>query len=262
MQPLPDCEPIPFNVQRQEDIESCNSVHVVKTKEGCLCTSHYKYTVYSSQTMTPILCLETESCFQKMCKCCSTFTVHISSLTQVKKEIGTYTPPCCASLTCKNGLRTKLNGRYVGGIQNVFHKCMFLCMCPNYMYEILDSTDKRQYVITNNVECKCLCYDCTGCCDCFKCKCPCSVCCAECIRCKNCNCKCCCQCCSEETLQRIYDIHEKSPEIKPTGGFLVNYTLKHCCCCIKHLLPTFDIDFPPNTPREEKLNILAFCAYF
>lgn len=257
MQPLQDCEPIPFNLQRLEDIENCNSVHVVKTEEGCWCTSHFKYTVYNSSTMTPLLALETESCLQKACKCCATYTIHISSLTQVKKEIGIYTPPCCAELTCKNGLRTRLNGRYVGGIQNVFNKCMFLCLCPNYVYEILDSEDKRQYVISSIFECKCMCCNCTECCNCccFKCTCKCSKC-GECCQCKMCS------CCSEETLQYNYNIHEKCAEAKPTGGFTVNYTLKHCCCCTTKYLPTFDIDFPPNTPKEAKLNILSFCAYF
>ena len=131
MQPLLNNQTEPFtqNLQRCDDIDSCNSVHVITSKEGCLCCSYLRYTVLNSQTQTPILAIETESMLKKCCSFCAPYTVHIYSLVGGKKKIGTYTPPACASLTCRNGLRTTVDGHNAGGIQTVFHKCMCLCCC-------------------------------------------------------------------------------------------------------------------------------------
>ena len=240
MQPLLNNQTEPFtqNLQRCDDIESCNSVHVITSKEGCLCCSYLRYTVLNSQTQTPILAIETESMLKKCCSFCAPYTVHIYSLVGGKRKIGTYTPPACASLTCRNGLRTTVDGHNAGGIQTVFHKCMCLCCCPNYVYDIVDSNEQRQYVIGNDGECKCLCLNCSGCLD-------------NCLK-----------CCGEFHYRTQYDIHERDMNNKPTGGFLVDYMIKSCCCLKKYYYPVFDIDFPPNTPRDAKLSMLALCTNF
>ena len=239
MEPLISSQGQPTSTfEKCDDIDSCNSVFVVKRKVGCLCCAYFQYSVYSRPGNVEILTIETVSPLRQCCSFCTPPVIEIYSTARGKNKIGFYAPPCCGTLKCENGLRTTVDGHYAGGIQTVFHKCMCLCCCPNYVYDVIDSSDQRQYVIGNDYDCRCMCLNCTGCCkNCFK-------------------------CCGTEKLQLLYDIRERDMNNPPSGGFMVNYEIQHCCCVTKSYYPTFDIDFPPNTPRDAKLNILSLCAYF
>ena len=101
-------------------------------------------------------------------------------------------------------------------------------MCRQ-MINVLDSSGHVQYIISKQPDCKC--------CDCRF-------------------------CCPSQSFSENFDIYERDLNNRPTGGMRKEYKLISNCCCNCLDEPTLFFEFPPNTPKNAKLCMMACCFLF
>ena len=124
--------------------------------------------------------------------------------------------------SCTQGLTLTVDGHDAGKVE------MNNSMC-NFMINVLDSSGQVQYIISKQNECEC--------CDCRF-------------------------CCPSQSFSNNYDIYERDLNNRPTGGMRMEYKLITNCCCNRLDEPTIFFEFPPNTPKNAKLCMVAICFIF